>query len=138
MQQIFTPHPIYRWLTGGCLLLTGLLAWGLLDVVTLEELFFLGISASLSLWFSLHMVSRVQLNERSLVLQSPWRGSRTVEFRQIVSTTEAGRFLRALSVIYHPREANGLLDLDRVQHLLLPAVVDQERLLTAIEAHIPS
>lgn len=138
MSQTFTPHPLYRWLTMGCFVLTGLLGWSLIATITLEEFFFFILSATISLWFSNALFSQVRLDERTLALQTPLSGIQRVEFRQMVSATESGRFLHSLSLLYHPRQADGLLDLDHVQHLLLPAVVDQEKLLTAIEARIPS
>ncbi|MEZ4735729.1 MAG: hypothetical protein R3E79_52230 [Caldilineaceae bacterium] len=138
MSHTFTPHPLYRWLTLLCLVFSGLLGWSLVQSVAPEEIFFLGISLSAGVWFANTMLSRVALNERTLVLQQPLHGVREVEFRQLVSVTESGRFTQSLSVLYYPRQPDSLLDLERIHHLSLPAVTDQERLLMAIEARIPT
>lgn len=137
MSQTFLPHPLYRWLTLGCLLLTGLLGWSLIDSIALEEFFFFLLSATISIWFGNALFSRIQLQERTITLHTPLRGVQAVDFRQLVSAAETGRMMHSLSLLYHPRQPDGLLDLEQIQHLWLPAVVDQEQLLTAIEARIP-
>jgi len=136
MPQTFFPHPLYRWVTLGCLVLTGLLGWSLVDAITAEELFFFGVSAAVTLWLGKAMGSQVHLDEQSIALHTPWRKPQRIQWRQMVSATEAGRFFRALSLLYYPQQPNGLLDLERVHYIILPAVVDQEQLLEAIEARI--
>ena len=76
------------------------------------------------------------LDEQSIALYTPWRKPRRIQWRQVVSATEAGRFFHTLSLLYYPQQPSGLVDLERVQHLFLPTVVDQEDLLEAIEARI--
>jgi len=128
---------MYRWLTLVCLILSGLLGWSLVQSVTPEAIFFLGISLGAGLWFANEMLSRIALSERTIALQRPLRGVCEVEFRQLVSVAESGRFTQSLSVLYYPRQPDSLLDLEHIHHLSLPAVTDQERLLMAIEARIP-
>jgi hypothetical protein len=137
MAQTFAPHPIYRWLTVGALLLTGLLGWDLFDIITPEEFFFFLLSVTITLWFGNTLFSQVRLDERTIALQTPLRGVQQLDLRQVVSATETGRLQRSLTLLYHPRQPNGLLDLDQIQSLRLPVVVDQESLLAAIEARIP-
>lgn len=138
MSHIFTPHPVYRWLTAGCLLLSVLLAWSSLPSITPAEIFFFLVSVGASLWFANAMCSRVQINEHEVVLQRPLRSACYVEFRQMVSVAESGRFLQPLLLLYYPRQPDSLLDLDHIRHLLLPAVSHQEELLATIEARIPT
>lgn len=137
MSQTFAAHPIYRWLTLGCSLLTGLLGWDLFDAITLEEFFFFLLSVTITLWFGNALFSQVRLDERTIALQTPLRGVQQLDLRQVVNATEAGRLQRSLALLYHPRQPDGLLDLDQIQSLRLPMVVDQESLLAAIEARIP-
>ncbi|MCE7979918.1 MAG: hypothetical protein DYG89_01895 [Caldilinea sp. CFX5] len=136
MPQTFAPHPIYRWLTLGGLLLTGLLGWDLFNIITPEEFFFFLLSVTITLWFGNTLFSQVRLDERTIALQTPLRGVQQLDLRQVVSATEAGRLQRSLALLYHPRQPDGLLDLDQIQSLRLPMVVDQENLLAAIEARI--
>ena len=137
MLQTFAPHPIYRWLTLGCLLLTGLLAWDLFDTITVEEFFFFLLSVTITVWFSNALFSQVRLDERTIAVQTHLRGVQQLDLRQVVSATEAGRLQRSLALLYHPRQPDGLLALDQIQSLRLPMVVDQETLLAAIGARIP-
>jgi hypothetical protein len=137
MVQSFRPHPIYRWLTVGCLLLSGLLGWSLIQSLTTATFFFWVVSIGATLWFATAMWSRVQIDERTVVLQRPFRALCQVEFRQLVSVAESGRMTQALLLLYHPRQPDNLVDLDQIHSLLLPAVIDQEKLLTTIEARIP-
>jgi hypothetical protein len=137
MPQIFRPHPIYRWLTVGCLLLTGMLGWGVSQEGAVEEFFFVMLSATMSVWFGNVMLSRVQVDERAVALYSPLRGAQQIEFRQVMRITEAGRFIHTLLLLYHPRQPDGLLDLDQIRQTVLPAVINQEQLFIAIEARIP-
>jgi len=137
MSPIIRIHPIYRWLALGCLVLTGLLGWSLRQGLRGDDLFFFLTIAAITVWFGHTLCSQIRLNERSIVLQTPLRGVQEVEFRQLVSVMETGRFMKSLSLLYYARQPDGLLDLDRVHHLLLPAVVDQENLLTTIQARIP-
>ncbi len=137
MTQQFRPHPLYRWLTLGCLLLTGLLGWNLRKGLQGDELFFFTIMVAITAWFGHTLFSQIRVNERAIVLQTALRGVREVEFRQVVSVMETGRFMKSVSLLYYARQPDGLLDLDQVNHLLLPAVVDQETLLTTLSARIP-
>jgi hypothetical protein len=101
-----------------------------------EEWFFFGVSAAVTLWLGRALFSRVQLDEQGITVAMPWRKAQQIAWRQVVSVNEAGRFFRGLSLLYYPQQANGLVDLEQVYSLVLPAVVDQEQLLEAIEARI--
>lgn len=137
MVQSFTPHPIYRWLTLGCLILSGLLGWRLWQEFMAATLFFVAVSFGASLWFGHALLCRVQLDEHSVILQRPLRRFCRVEFRQLLSVTESGRLTQTLLLLYYPRQSDSLLDLEHIHHLQLPAVSDQEKLLMALEARIP-
>ena len=137
MPQTFAPHPIYRWLTAGCLLLTGLLGRDLLDAITVEEFFFFLLSVTITFWFGNTLLSQIRLDERTIALQTPLRGVQQLDLRQVVSATEVGRVQRSLALLYHPRQPDGLLDLEQIRSLRLPMVTNQEILLAALEARIP-
>lgn len=61
-----------------------------------------------------------------------------VDFHQMLSASIQGRIISTLSIAYHPRLANGLVDTDRVGALLIPGLIDQEELLERIEGRIPA
>jgi hypothetical protein len=70
-------------------------------------------------------------------VQTPLRGRRCVEFRQLASVMEAGRVNPVIALIYYPMLDNGLFDLDKPTSLVLPAVQGQAQLLTFLEAKTP-
>ena len=86
--------------------------------------------------FATQWASRVEVDDRGFWLRAPLR-SRRVEFRQLDSAVEAGRIVRGIVVTYHPLATNGLLDLDTLHSVALPAVAHQETLLEALRARCP-
>jgi hypothetical protein len=136
-QQEHRSHPLYGGLTALLLLLTAVLTWSTVRDFSREGIFFLLIMVGVTLWFARLIGNRVVLDERSLTLQAPLRQPRRIEFRQLVSVSESGRLLVAPTLIYHPQEPTGLVDLERVQSLTLPALTRQEQLLATLTATMP-
>lgn len=86
--------------------------------------------------FADQWAAHVEIDRQGFWLRTPLR-RRRVEFRQIDSATEAGRLARGIVVTYHPLASNGLLDLDTLHSVTLPAVGNQETLLDALRARRP-
>lgn len=86
--------------------------------------------------FADQWAAHVEIDRQGFWLRTPLR-RRRVEFRQIDSATEAGRLVRSIVVTYHPLASNGLLDLDTLHSVTLPAVGNQETLLDALRARRP-
>lgn len=83
--------------------------------------------------FADQWAAHVEIDRQGFCLRTPLR-RRRVEFRQLDSATEAGRIVRGIVVTYHPLAPNGLLNLDTLHSVSLPAVGDQERLLETLQA----
>jgi hypothetical protein len=107
--------------------------WRQFDWITL--IFMVGCLYA-ALAFADRWAARVEIDGQGLQLCTPLR-RRRVEFRQIDSATEAGRIARGIVVTYHPLAPNGLLDLDTLHSVALPAVGDQATLLEALRARRP-
>ncbi len=107
--------------------------WRQFDWITLIFLFGC-LFAALS--FANQWASRVEIDAQGFWLHAPLR-RRRVEFRQIDNAVEAGRIARGIVVTYHPLAPNGLLDLDELHSVALPAVAQQENLLEALRARCP-
>lgn len=131
-------HPRYKLLALLCLLLAALFGWNLRARFTWEETFFFVILLVIAAWSLALSFSHVALTAEQITLSTPWRGSQQVEFRQLISVSENGRFNPVLTLIYHPRLANNLLDLDDARSLILPAVDEQDELLASLEARVRS
>lgn len=142
--QIYPAHPIYRVLALVSTAALGLLAWQLRTIARQagsQELeagtfLFLGISLILLLRFARMAAARVTLDAETLSLQLPWATPRTVAFRQISQVHEDGRGIRSILLLYHPHRANGLVDIDQLLSLALPAVVHQDELLRALNERV--
>lgn len=104
--------------------------WRQFDWITL--IFMVGCLYAAAI-FANQWAARVELDRHGLQLRTPLRRQR-VEFRQIDSAAEAGRIARGIVVTYHPLTPDGLLDLDTLHSVALPAVEDQETLLAALQA----
>lgn len=124
-------------LLGGAGLLAALFcAWALwrqFDWITLIFLFGCLFAAGA---FGIQLRSRVEVDGEGLRLVAPF-ARRHVQFRQLDGATEAGRLLRVIVVTYHPLQENGLLDLDDLRSVTLPAVNQQYDLLELLEQRAP-
>lgn len=136
----------FRFLTLGALIMTFLLIWDVWQTWNGDAgagarggaLLFLGISLGILAWGVHGTLTWVEVTEERLVRHAPFGADQTVEFRQLVNVEESGRGGGSLTLIYHPRYENGLLDLDDIRSLTLPALRNQEALLRMLEAQIPS
>lgn len=128
----------YKFIALLCLLFAASFGWNLTRRFAVETLFFFGLSLALLVWAVIAMLSHVDITADSIILVSPWRTSRQVGFRQLISVSENGRFNLVLTLVYHPRRADGLLDLDNAHSLILPAVTEQQELFERLEASLPT
>lgn len=156
MSQQFRAHPIYILLTLLLLILAGLLVWGMRDAVTLGELLFLGITLTAAGYFIVALTTSLTLAESAIHLHYPlrlWRsrastqshaspvdrpeGDQQIAFRQLISVERAGRLLPVLTLLYHPIQANGLVDIDQIAQVTLPMVANGDELQERLEAVVP-
>lgn len=141
----------YRLLAGGALLMTLLFAWELwrlaaqqstTDGTLLGAFLFCGVSLCILLWSGNAALTRVEIKRHGLVCHSAMamlRGKPVpVEFRQLVSVTESGRGSGAITLVYHPRREDGLLDVYDVHSLSLPAMEEQAELMELLEKRVPT
>jgi len=127
---------IYLFLLGASILAVLVCVWSLwvqFDWITLIFLF----GCLYAAWtFGVQWRSRVALDLQGLSLHAPFQSQR-VEYRQLDAAGEAGRLVRRIVVTYHPLRDNGLLDLDELRSVTLPAVDQQIELLALLEAKRP-
>lgn len=99
---------------------------------------FTATSLVLAIYFARQAATRVMLTEQAITRTIPLGAAQTVELRQLMSVSESGRAGNALILLYHPRRDDGLLELDDVRSLVLPALQGQEELCTYLEAQVPA
>ncbi len=134
---VYTAHPRYRLWAVGASLLAGLYAWELRRGFDRFTLFFFLIALAVLAWALRSLLSRVQVEDRGVTLRPPLVAPTSVEYRQLIGVSQDGRWNRSITLIYHPRLENGLLDLDQARTLALPSLVNQEELLATLMARIP-
>jgi hypothetical protein len=123
----------YALLTGAGGLAALLCAWSLTRQFDWITLIFLCGCLFAAFSFAVQWRSMVELDPKGFWLRSPLRTQR-VEFRQLDGAVEAGRMARGIVVTYHPLHANGLLDLDDLHSVTLPAVEQHAELLALLVA----
>lgn len=133
----YMPHPFYKLLALISILLAAGTGWELAQDLTAGALLFFCISLSIAVWSILAMFSRVELPPAGVCLATLLHGSRCVDYRQFVSVTENGRLSPVITLVYHPQQESGLLDLDHVDTLQLPAVTGQAELLAHLQERTP-
>ena len=111
--------------------------WNLAHRLSLDNAFFFVLSVGMIAWAVYAMLSHVEINGDEIALVTPLRASRRVDFRQLISVSENGRFNPVLTLLYYPRRSDGLLELDDARSLILPAVAAQQELLDLLEASLP-
>lgn len=133
----YVSHPFYQVIALLCLALGLLFAWEMVRAFSLGNLFFCLLCLGLGLWNLGLVGSRVEVETSGLCVVRLGRGRQCVEFRQLVSVSESGRLNPVITLVYHPSLSSGLLDLDAVQSLVLPAVRAQADLLAHLQARMP-
>jgi hypothetical protein len=136
-EQVFRPLFVYWGVAGVGGLMLALFGWQLWQTPTVATALFLCITLGIVVWGVDAALSRVTLSAGALWLSSPLCGQRCVEPRQLTSVVEAGRLLPVLALVYHPQLEQGLLDLDALGTLILPAVQRQADLLATLQARMP-
>ena len=143
----YPTSPRYKILVGAGFTLSLLLGWETVRAFTgggdgdvpWGTLFFLVITLGITTWYGREMLSIVRLSPDALEVTRRPGTTRIVEFRQMVSVSDAGRLGgRSITVVFYPLEADGLVDLDGADSLIVPEVDDHDGLLDALEARVPS
>jgi len=134
-QTIFRPQPRYWLLAGLALGTTAMLLWEMRSGFAWESALFAGIGIAGGLWALWMATTRIEITPTALRLLRPV-GGKEIGNRQLISVSTQGRFLGVLTVLYHPRNANGMIDTNRVASLLAPGMVNAQELLDLLEERI--
>ena len=104
--------------------------------VTWDALLFALIGLLGGLWALWMATTRVYVSNQGLIVRR-FTAVYQVDYQQIRSATLEGRLLSVVTIVFHPRLDNGLIDTEQVGSLLIPALVDQDQLIEQIEARMP-
>ncbi len=134
---IYRPHARYVLITAVAALSIPALIWLLLRGVDLAGVLFLLFAVGLLFFAVRGLLSRVEVDERGLTLRQPLARPQAVQYRQLAEVSEEGRLQRVILLLYHPLRPDGLLDLDDLRSLALPALEEQSDLLEILQARAP-
>jgi hypothetical protein len=134
---IYRPHSRYVLITGIAALSLVALVWLLLQRLELAGVLFLFFAAGLLFVGVRSLLSHVEVDEHSLTLVRPLARPLQVQFRQLAGVSEEGRLQRVILLLYHPLQPDGLVDLDDLHSLALPALEEQLDLLETLQARTP-
>ena len=134
-QMIFRPQPRYWLLAGVALGASIMMLWEIRAGFAWETGLFALIGILGGLWALWMATTRIELTPTALRLLRPV-GGKQIDNRQLISVSVQGRFLGVLTVLYHPRGANGMIDTNRVASLLAPGIVNAQDLLDRLEERI--
>jgi hypothetical protein len=134
---IYRPHARYVLITGIAALSVPALLWLLLQRIELASVLFLFFAIGLLFFAVRSLFSRVEVDDHGLMLVRPLGKPLRVQFRQLAEVSEEGRMQRVIILLYHPLRPDGLVDLDDLHSLALPALEAQLDLLETLQARTP-
>lgn len=134
----YPAQSIYRAMALVSLIVAGLFTWDLAQGFEPGSLLFFAVSIGAMGWSIRLGWTRTTLTPEQLVVEPPLTSPIHIEYGQILSVSEEGRMTKSIVVAYHPRTADGLLDLDRAKAISLPAVQNQEALYEELVRRSPA
>ena len=119
----------------GALGATLLLIFDMFNGVSWDEAIFALIGAIGGVWALWMSTTRVYVSNQGLIVRR-FTAAYQIDYQQILSASIEGRFLGVVSIVFHPRLDNGLIDTDQVGSILIPSLVDQGQFIEQIEERI--
>ena len=119
----------------GALGATLLLIFDMFNGVSWDEVIFALIGAVGGVWALWMATTRVYVSNQGLIVRR-FTAAYQIDYQQILSASIEGRFLGVVSVVFHPRLDNGLIDTDQAGSILIPSLVVQGQFIVHIEERI--
>ncbi len=114
---------------------TLLLIIDMFNGVSWDELLFAVIGIFGGMWALWMATTRVYVSNQGLIVRR-FTAAYRVDYQQILSASIEGRFLSIVSIVFHPRLDDGLIDTEQVGSIMIPSLVDQEQLIEQLEARM--
>ncbi|MCY3900504.1 MAG: hypothetical protein OXF50_23830 [Caldilineaceae bacterium] len=134
---VYLPRTIYRLFALGGAAVALLFLREILIGFSLPSLFFLLGAIAFALIHIRWALMRMELTADGVTVRAPMQGPMQIQFRQMITCEEAGRFVPGVSLVYWPVSAEGIVEMDVPHTLFLPAVTRQDELLAALQERIP-
>lgn len=134
---VFLPRTTYRLFALGGAAVALLFLREILNGFSLPSLFFLLGAIAFALIHVRWALMRMELTADGVTVHAPMQATTQIQFRQMITCEEAGRFMPGVSLVYWPVSAEGIVVMDVPRTLFLPAVTRQDELLAALQERIP-
>lgn len=134
--QFYRPRRFYTLMAYGGALVALLFAWEVARTFAWPTLFFLIIALAFATVNLFWAAIQVELTPSGLTCHRRFAPPLHIDFRQIVTATEAGRGTTGISLVYYPLGSNGLIDLDNPRSFFLPGMERQDELLAIVQQEI--
>ena len=134
---VYLPRTTYRLFAAGGAIVALLFLWELLNGFSLSVLFYLLAATGFTVIYVRWTLMRLELTAAGVTVRAPLQEPLHIQFRQMITCDEAGRFTPGLSLVYWPVTADGIVETEVPRTLFLPAVARQEKLLAALQDQIP-
>ena len=134
---VFLPRTTYRLFAVGGAAVVLLFLWEILNGFSLPALFFLLGAIGFTLIHVRWALMQLELTAGGMTVRAPLQAPLQLQFRQMITCEEAGRFMPGVSLVYWPVSADGIVETDVPRTQFLPAVARQEELLAALQERIP-
>ncbi len=134
---VFLPRTTYRLFALGGAAVALLFLREILNGFSLPSLFFLLGAIAFALIHVRWALMRMELTADSVTVRAPMQATTQIQFRQMITCEEAGRFMPGVSLVYWPVSAEGIVEMDVPRTLFLPALARQDELLAALQERIP-
>ncbi len=134
--RLYRPQRSYTLMAYAGALVALLFAWEVGRNFAWPTLFFFVIALAFAAANLRWATTQVELTPTGLTCHRRFAAPLHIDFRQIVTVTQAGRMTTGITLIYYPLAANGLIDLDDPRSLFLPAMERQDELLAIVQQKI--
>jgi len=134
---VYLPRTTYRLFALGGAAVALLFLREILNGFSLPSLFFLVGAIAFALIHVRWALMRMELTADGVTVRAPMQATTQIQFRQMITCEEAGRFMPGVSLVYWPVSAEGIVVMDVPRTLFLPALARQDELLAALQERIP-
>jgi len=125
---IYSSHYRYKIQFALALLLALALAWSLSQNFAPDIAFFFLTCIGILLWSARDAASSVEQGGTTITLKRSLGRAKSIALGHISDVWQEGRLGQSITLLYHPQQEDGLLDLDNVESLILPQVQRQDEL----------
>lgn len=134
---VYLPRTTYRLFAAGGAAVALLFLREILNGFSLPSLFFLLGAIAFALIHVRWALMRLALTADGVIVRAPLQAPMQIQFRQMITCEEAGRFVPGVSLVFWPISADGIVDTDVPRAIFLPAVARQDELLAALQERMP-